>query len=105
MSSKIENIIHDDFKNNNEYKVNNFNSLRKANIKFETDNIKRFSNDRNLSDRNLILLEKNDGVHDYSQFYTSGDGTRYKTTNKHSLVETTIDLPKNALHVPGKTKI
>ena len=84
----------------NEYKVNNFNSLRKANIKFESNLIfAKSSGDNFRFDSND--LSNNPQFQRSSEFYRSAVGTKYDHAENNGIVQTRMDFPKNALHIPG----
>ncbi len=83
----------------NELKVKNFNSLRKSNIKFESNQI--FTKSINIP---VNFDDKISNVTDFktcSEFYKSAVGIKYDSAKNEGYIETCIDLPKNALNIPG----
>lgn len=95
-----------DLADHNERKVNNFNSLRKSNIKYESNEVveSNQSNQRRHIGYTSAYptLRDTDLLPNENSFYTSGDGTQYKKIDSDGCIQTTVDFPKNALHIPGK---
>lgn len=91
-----------------EDKVNNYNSLRKSNIKYETNYMVEsdHANQKNLviySPSSKNTLKESSIFPNECEFYKSADGTQYKRMGTgDGCIETTVDFPKNVLHIPGK---
>ena len=85
--------------------MKNFNALRKSNVHFETNKIAEYSPTASQMvgyqppPYNLKNSNKFPGTAD---FYTSADGCQYKKIESDGMIQTTIDYPKNALHIPGE---
>lgn len=100
--SLIDAVVDQDLKRSlsrtNEYNVHSFNSKRKQNQKYATNQV--IDNRRDRIGYTPTL--KHNESHGDAKIYTTGDGTHYRQVEADGMVQTTIDYPKNALHIPGK---
>jgi hypothetical protein len=93
----------------NELEVNRFNSMRKANIKYESNQLKEsHENSSKLigsyaaSAASKSSLREGEDFLVNGEYYLAADGTQYRKVVTDGVAQTTIDFPKNALHIPGK---